>query len=213
MSHFWRLVWLFTLASMAGFLLESGESLLSLGYVQNRQGLLYGPFTPVYGAGAVALALLWPLLRDKGRPLAFLCAALVGAGVEYLWSWGQEALFGVLFWDYHHFRFHLDGRVNLPFTLLWGLLGLSFWVWFYPRFRSFWSGLPPSGTAVVGLVLTLLLVGDGLWSAAALVRQGQRQADLPAFSPLTAYLDHVWPDEALASRFPTMRIIAKRQTA
>ena len=90
MSRFWRLVWLFALASMAGFLLESGESLFSLGYVQNRQGLLYGPFTPVYGAGAVVLALLWPALKDKPRPAAFLCAALVGAGVEYLWSWGQE---------------------------------------------------------------------------------------------------------------------------
>jgi len=212
MSRFWRLVWLFALASMAGFLLESGESLFSLGYVQNRQGLLYGPFTPVYGAGAVVLALLWPALKDKPRPAAFLCAALVGAGVEYLWSWGQEALFGVLFWDYRHFRFHLDGRVNLPFTLFWGALGLAFWVWFYPWFRSVWSALPSSGTAIVGLSLVLLLTGDGMWSAAALARQDQRQANLPAFSPLTAYLDEVWSDEALAARFPTMRIIEKGQT-
>lgn len=212
MSRFWRLVWLFTLASMAGFLLESGESLFSLGYVQNRQGLLYGPFTPVYGAGAVVLALLWPVLKDKPRPVAFACAALVGAGVEYLWSWTQELLFGVTFWDYHHFRFHLDGRINLPFTLFWGALGLAFWVWFYPRFRSFWARLPRSGTAIVGLALALLLVGDGMWSAAALVRQSQRQADLPAFSPLTAYLDEVWSDEVLADRFPSMRIVEKRQT-
>lgn len=212
MSRFWRLVWLFALASMAGFLLESGESLFSLGYVQNRQGLLYGPFTPVYGAGVVVLALLWPALRGKPRPVAFVCATLVGSGVEYLWSWGQEALFGVLFWDYRHFRFHLDGRINLPFTLFWGVLGLAFWVWFYPRFRSFWSGLPPSSAALVGLALTLLLLGDGMWSAAALVRQDQRQSDLPAFSPLTAYLDEVWSDEALAARFPTMRIVEKGQT-
>lgn len=212
MSHFCRLVWLFALASMAGFLLESGESLFSLGYVQNRQGMLYGPFTPVYGAGAVVLALLWPAFKGLPHTFSFVCAALVGAMVEYLWSWGQEALFGVLFWDYRHFRFHLEGRINLPFTLLWGALGLAFWGWFYPRFRSFWTTLSPLGTAVVGLALALLLAGDGMWSAAALARQDQRQADLPALSPLTSYLDEVWSDEALATRFPTMRIIEKGQT-
>lgn len=211
MSRFWRLAWLFALASMAGFLLESGESLLSLGYVQNRQGMLYGPFTPVYGAGAVTLALLWPLLRDKSRPVAFAAAALVGTAVEYLWSLAQEALFGVVFWDYHHFRFHLDGRVNLPFALLWGLLGLAFWTWFWPGFHSFWQALPRSGAALVGLALALLLTGDAMWSAAALVRRSQRQQAVPAFSPLTAYLDEAWSDEALAARFPSMKIVQKEQ--
>ncbi len=211
MSRFWRLVWLFALASMAGFLLESAESLLSLGYVQNRQGMLYGPFTPVYGAGAVTLALLWPLLRDKSRPVAFAAAALVGMAVEYLWSWGQELLFGVVFWDYHHFRFHLDGRINLPFALFWGALGLAFWTWFYPRFRDFWTTLPPGGTALVGLVLAMFLIGDGMWSAAVLVRQDQRQDHLPAFSPLTTYLDRTWSDEALAAHFPSMKIVQKEQ--
>ena len=211
MSRFWRLVWLFALASMAGFLLESGESLWSLGYVQNRQGLLYGPFTPVYGAGAVVLAMLWPLLKNKGPLTAFLAAALAGTAVEYLWSWGQELLFGVVFWDYHHFRFHLDGRVNLPFALLWGLLGLAFWTWFWPGFHDRWERLPRGGTTIVGLALTLLLLGDGMWSAAALVRQAQRQSDTPAFSSLTAYLDQAWPDEALAAHFPAMKIVKKVQ--
>lgn len=201
----WRLVWLFVLASLAGFLLESLESLLSLGYVQNRQGLLYGPFAPVYGAGAVVLALAWPLMKSLPRLGIFLLSALLGTGVEYLWSWGQEILFGSVFWDYHHFRFHLHGRVNLPFALLWGLLGLFFLHWVWPRFCTLWQSPAPWRSVLVALALALLLTGDGLLSAAALLRQAQRQQAVSALSPLQVYLDEAWPDEALTETFPTMR--------
>ncbi len=207
MSRFWRLCWLFALASMAGFLMESAESLLTLGYVQNRQGLLYGPFAPVYGAGAVTLALLWPLVKPLNPAGRFCAAALAGTAVEFLWSWGQEMLFGAVFWDYHHFRFHLDGRVNLPFSLIWGALGLAFWAWVWPAFRARWAGLPSQGAALVGLALAMLLTLDGMWSAAVLVRQDQRRSGVAAFSPLTAYLDTAWPDAALKAQFPTMKFI------
>ena len=200
-----RLVWLFVLASMAGFLLESGESLLRLGYVENRQGLLYGPFTPVYGAGAVCLALTWPWVRGKSPAVQFALAVLLGSGVEFVWSILQERLFGVVFWDYHHFRFHLDGRVNLLFSLFWGLLGLAFWRWFYPKFLRCWSR-PRFGSGLAALALALLLTGDGLWSSAVFVRQAQRQRGVPALSALTVYLDDRWPDAALAARFPAMRL-------
>ena len=211
MARIWNLVWLFTFASMAGFLLESGESLLSLGYVQNRQGLLYGPFAPVYGAGAVALALLWPLVRGRSPVWAFLLAAIAGAGVEYLWSVCQERWFGVSFWDYSHFRFHLNGRINLPFTLLWGLLGLLFWYGIWPRLQRLHLTTSRS-VSLMGLLLALFFAGNSLWSAAALTRQAQRYQGIAAFSPLTSYLDAVWPDEALQKQFPTMRQIQKEQT-
>ena len=211
MERAWKLVWLFTLASMAGFLLESGESLLSLGYVQNRQGLLYGPFAPVYGAGAVALALLWPLVRDCSPIGAFFLAAATAAGVEYLWSVCQERWFGVSFWDYSHFRFHLNGRINLTFTLLWGLLGLLFWYGIWPHLRRI-RPTSPRSVSLIGLLLALFFAGNSLWSAAALTRQAQRQQGIAAFSPLTSYLDAVWPDQALQEQFPTMRQIQKEQT-
>ncbi len=204
MSRFFRLIWLFALASMAGFLLESVESLWSLGYIQNRQGLLYGPFAPVYGAGAVVLALLWPAVKGLGRGAAFAVAALAGTAVEYLWSWGQEVFFHAAFWDYRHFRFQLDGRVNLAFSLFWGALGLGFWLWVWPRFQAHWPQ-KRRGLALAGAALTLLLAGDALLSVAALSRQAQRQEKVAALSPLQLYLDEVWPDEALEECFPTMR--------
>ncbi len=213
MTLLWRLVWLFTLGSLAGFLLESLESLYSLGYVQNRQGLLYGPFAPVYGTGAVVLALVWPRVKHWSKPAAFALAAILGTAVEYLWSWGQEGLFGAIFWDYRHFRFHLNGRVNLPFALFWGVLGLCFWQWVWPRFRSLWAFPARWAHTAVALVLALLLVGDGLLSAAALYRQAQRREEVAAHSPLQLYLDKAWPDEALRQSFPTMKWVHRPFTS
>ena len=203
----WRLLWLFTLTSLAGFLLESGESLWSLGYVQNRQGVLFGPFAPVYGVGAVTLALAYPAARRLSPLPAFLLAMLLGTLVEFLWSWGQERLFGVVFWDYHHFRFHIQGRVNLVFSLFWGCLGLLFWRQLWPRFLRLFPLPPQSASALTALVLILLFSVNGLLSTAALLRQAQRRAQLPALSPVQLYLDRVWPDETLKTIFPTMRRI------
>lgn len=205
MHRIWRLIWLFTFASMFGFLLESLESLLSTGYVQNRQGMLFGPFTPVYGGGAVLLALLWPLVKGLRRPAIFLVAILAGTAIEYAWSVAQERLFGVVFWDYSHLPFQFHGRVNLIFSLFWGILGFVFWRWIWPRFQKIYDLLPRSSTAWIGLALAMLTAVNVMWSSAALIRYDQRQNAVAAASPLSLYLDRVWTDEALAAHFPTMR--------
>lgn len=206
MHRIWRLVWLFTFASLSGFLLESLESLLSTGSVQNRQGMLFGPFTPVYGGAAVVFALIYPLVKNRGVLFSFFLAVLVGTAVEYLWSVAQESLFGVVFWNYDHLPFQLHGRVNLLFSLLWGLLGTIFWHWFWPNFRRAYDALPPVNTAWIGLALAVFFSCTGLWSSAALIRREQRQHAVAAFSPLSAYLDHAWSDEALSLHFPAMRL-------
>ena len=45
--------WIFMIGSIIGYLVEMAVALVQKGCFESRQGLLYGPFTPVYGAGAV----------------------------------------------------------------------------------------------------------------------------------------------------------------
>jgi uncharacterized membrane protein len=189
---------------MAGFLLESLESLFSLGYVQNRQGLVYGPFTPVYGVGALVLALCWPRLKKKNWLIIFAAAALVSAALEYLWSWGLELLSGAVFWDYSRLPFNLDGRVNLLFALFWGALGLAFLRWLYKPFCRFVAELPRRGRGLVTWTLAVLLLGDIALSAGAFSRQKARQDAVAASSPVELFLDRTYPDEWLEEQFPCM---------
>ena len=198
-------IWLFALAARAGFLLESLESWLSLGYVQNRQGLLFGPFTPVYGAGAVCFALCRPLLGRGSWPRAFWVCFFTGSVVEFVWSWCQEALFATRWWDYGHLPFQLGGRVSLLFALCWGVLGALFLQGVEPWLRR---ALRPSlGRDLVAAALFLLLAGDVLFSGAVFYRQAQRARDIPPANPVWAYLDRHFSDQALQAQFPVMRLL------
>ncbi|MPN18310.1 hypothetical protein SDC9_165670 [bioreactor metagenome] len=204
-----RAIWLFGACCMAGFLLESMESFASLGYVENRQGLLYGPFTPIYGVGALAMVLFRPLLKNRSWPTVIAAAAVVGTAVEYLWGWAAEALFGTLFWDYRHFPLQLDGRVNLLFTLFWGVLGGILLKVVYPPFCHFIAGLHRGGRSLVTWVLIFLMAANVTLSAFAFTRQRQRQRQeaVSAASPLEVFLDQTYPDQWMRETFPGMRLL------
>ena len=207
-----RLVWLFTLCSILGFLLESLQSLLELGYVENRQGLLYGPFTPIYGLGALLFALCFPLLRRCSPGFLLVVAGGLGAWFEYLCSLIQERAFGTISWEYSHIGLDLDGRTNLILALCWGGLGVFFTLCFYPAYRHFLSGQARRGKRLLTLVLLVFFLSNGLLSAAALVRQAQRRDNIPAFSPAALFLDRQYPDAVLDRTFPNMTVVSHSST-
>jgi len=41
--------WLFVIGSIVGYIYEMIVVLVQKGYFESRQGLIYGPFTPIYG--------------------------------------------------------------------------------------------------------------------------------------------------------------------
>lgn len=205
---FHRAVWLFAACSMVGFLLESLQSWVMLGYVENRQGLLYGPFTPVYGAGALLYAFCYPYLKNKPWPVVFVSSALLGSLIEFIWSWGQESLFHVVFWDYTMQPLQIQGRVSLNFALCWGVLGLFFYYVFYPYFLRAMEAMRSRGKALVSWSLLLLMVCNFSVSIAAFSRQAQRRDQIPPATAIEAFLDKTYPDERLRLQFPTMQDIS-----
>ncbi len=50
--------WLFIIGSILGYIFEMIVVLFQKGYFESRQGLIYGPFTPVYGIGAIIYYLI-----------------------------------------------------------------------------------------------------------------------------------------------------------
>lgn len=71
-------------------------------HIEPRRGLLYGPFSPVYGFGAVIMSLF---VKEKRSPFkTFLYTALAGGIVEYLVSFLQET--------FTHYGEFLDKHYN-----------------------------------------------------------------------------------------------------
>ena len=44
-----KIFWIFVIGSLLGYIYEIIITYFKLGHFENRQGLIYGPFIPVYG--------------------------------------------------------------------------------------------------------------------------------------------------------------------
>lgn len=202
----WRLFWVFLPASCLGCLTETLFMLLTTGQLQNRSGVLYGPFSLVWGLGAVLFTVL--LHRLDGRRGCLFCAGtLLGACFEYACSWLQEVLFGACFWDYSHLPFHINGRVNLLFSTFWGLAAVVWAEALCPRLCGWIGRIPERTGRPLTAALAALMLCNVLLSAAALVRMDRRQRDVPAVTAVERFLDRVYPDQVLQRTFSNLTYI------
>lgn len=81
-----------------------------------------------------------------------------------------EKVLGVSFWDYRELPGNIQGRVCLPFSLIWGALSLPLVYWLHPALLPWLSGIP----FPVGWMALLTVLTDGLISAALLRQTGNR---------------------------------------
>ena len=127
------------------------------------RGVLHGPWAPIYGVGAVWMVLL--RAATKQGPLRyFLTCAGVCAGVEYLTSWGLEAMFHARWWDYTGCFLNLNGRICAMSILFFAAAGMAVAYGVAPCFWRLVRRAPQPGAAGVCISLTLLFLLDLLRS-------------------------------------------------
>ena len=85
--------WLFVIGSLVGYILEMIVGLVQTGHFESRQGLIYGPFTPVYGIGMAMYYFILnhmktdnkvKILNINGRTSILHCTYWGIAGVLYV---------------------------------------------------------------------------------------------------------------------------------
>ncbi len=209
-NHFARGINLYKLllvcfvGSFAGVVVEMLWCLVRNGYIESRAGLVYGPFNLLYGAGAVVLTLALYRYRNRGYLLSFLGGMIVGSVVEYVCSWGQEALFGSRSWDYSNIPFNLNGRICLLYSVFWGVLGVLWIKDIYPRMAKWILKIPNKAGKIMTWCLTIFLVINAVVTCVAVARWSQRvQGDAPASSFWT-FVDERFPDERMERIFANM---------
>ena len=205
--NFYKLFWVFIIVSFLGCLAETIFMLLTRGELQNRSGVLYGSFSLVWGLGAVLFTVCFHRLAGRSPLLILLAGTALGAGYEYACSWLQEVLFGACFWDYSHLPFNINGRVNLVFSLFWGVAAVLWVKWVYPAACRWIGKIPNRAGRPLTLVLAALLAFDIGLTAAALGRMNQRQHDIPASGPVAEFLDIRYPDRRLEAIFTNLTYI------
>ena len=120
MAYFWY----FLGYGFLGYLLEKLFAALTHAEHRVRKGFLLAPVCPVYG---LAMCAVLALGADRIGPLwelALLCS-ITATTAEYAVHLFCDAVLGVRFWDYSATKTDVNGRICLPFSLAWGVLGAA----------------------------------------------------------------------------------------
>lgn len=152
----------FLTGCLAGWIYEEIFYWVTEGMLRNR-GLLYGPWLPIYGVGAIAIYAMKPL---KKHPLLlfFLCVGVTGV-VEYVIGYAGIRYFGLRLWDYRGLFLNLNGIICFRSVMSFGVLGMAFHYILEPFAESIYSRSSPRTIQSVCLVLALLFLIDCILSA------------------------------------------------
>jgi len=170
---------LFGVYSFAGWLIEVIYRSATQRMFINA-GFLYGPFVPIYGAGAVFIMLLEYYLRDWHLAPRIIIYGFVLTLLEYLVGYFFEKIFRLKLWDYSDSRFNLHGRISFSFTLAWAILALVFMVFIHPPVLRNVLNLDTFYIKMFAFVFTAYFFTDFLSSVISLTQFRERIAYLYA---------------------------------
>ena len=168
-------VWYFLGYGFLGYLLEKLFARATHAAHQVRKGFVLMPVCPVYGLAMSLLLALDAAKIGSFWELAFLGGA-VCTGVEYAVHWACEEALNVKFWDYSATKMDVNGRICLPFSIVWGYLSALAVRWIQPSLAPLAARVPVAVTNLMLLVLAL----DALWSVGILLRWGDVELLAPA---------------------------------
>ena len=155
---FYQLLWLYMIYSFIGWCGEVVVAAVKRHRFVNR-GAVSGPFCPIYGLGAVVVAVFFPEL--KGNPLfLFLGGMVVNTFVEYVTGRIMEMSLHKKWWDYSDQKFNLGGYVCLKTSVLWGICTVLMIYVLNPVFTGLVGLIPKLWGEIILWVLFGLLIVD-----------------------------------------------------
>lgn len=136
-----------------------------------NRGFLTGPLCPIYGAGAVMMAVFLQPLKELPLPvsvfgvnfsitplLVFVVGMILADIVEFVTSLAMEKLFHARWWDYSDKLFNIQGRICLQHSLYWGTGSVVFTYIVHPFFSTYTEKIfPPTDPNILYVVLLVIL--------------------------------------------------------
>lgn len=190
-----KLFCVFVIGSIIGYLLEMIVGLVQNGHFVSKQGLIYGPFSQVYGIGLVIYYLVIP--NNKKIIEIFLISMFLGGIVEYIFSYLQETFFGTISWDYSNLLFNINGRTSLLHCIYWGIGGILFSKYIRPQIEKIDLLYPKMWFKVLTIFLAIFLLFDIIISSLACKRQEERKEGIEPKNNIEIFLDKTYTDEVL----------------
>ena len=207
---FYKLTLLFFIGAFLGDIVETIFCYVTAGVLMSRSSVVYGPFSIVWGLGAVLLTAILYRWRDKSDRYIFCVGTVLGGAYEYLCSVFTELVFGTVFWDYSHIPFNLGGRINLLYCFFWGIAAVVWLKMVYPRLSDLIEKTPPRPGIILTWGLVVFMIFNMAVSSLAMARYVERNTIAqPSQTSLGRLLDDRFPNERMERIYPNAIILEK----
>lgn len=202
--NFFNLFWIFVVCCVLGLIIEEIFHLVVFHEYQDRAGMLFGPFSPIYGFGALLMTIALNRFHDKPVWVIFLVSAGIGGAFEYFTSWIMEFSFGIVAWDYSGTFLSIDGRTNFVFMVAWGVLGLAWIKLLLPQLLKLINLIPWNWRYGLTAVCAALMLVDGIMSIQSIDCWYSRMAGKAPDTPIEQFYNKHFDNEFMQNRFQTM---------
>lgn len=146
----------FFVYSILGYILETVVSLITKSNF--KSGILTGPWTIVYGIGALVILFTSNYLfknlhmnRVIETIVLFFVIGIILSFLEALGGVLTEKIFGKVFWDYSSQKYHIGHYISLEMTLVWSVASIIFIYVINPLLKNFIKKIP--------IFITIILIG------------------------------------------------------
>ena len=217
---FFNLFWVFVVCSFLGLVIETIFHFVVVdpGQYQDRAGVLFGPFSPIYGFGAVLMTIALNRFYKANPLIIFAVSAVIGGAFEFFVSWFMQTAFGAVAWNYTGMTIFgfpdpvaalLQGRTSTPFMMMWGALGFVWIKFCLPALLKLINLIPWKLRYAVTAVCAALMIVNGVMTLQALECWYERLSGIQPSSPVEEFYARNFDNDYMQHRFQSMSIKPK----
>ncbi|MBR4617749.1 MAG: putative ABC transporter permease [Bacilli bacterium] len=135
---------IFMMYAVIGWIYEVFLEVVVYRWGFSNRGVLFGPYCPVYGVGALLfIFLIYPIIKNKSIktkvlmiPIIFVLCALLATALELITSYLCEFFLGSWPWQtYADYKYNFQARVALSPSIRFGIGGVVFLYLLEPVFE------------------------------------------------------------------------------
>lgn len=163
----------FMLYAIIGWIYEVFLEVVIYKWGFTNRGVLFGPYCPVYGFGALAFLLtIYPLIKDKKTykkllliPIIFILCMIVATAIELITSYLCEFFLGSWPWQtYSSYKYNFEARIALSPSIRFGIGGVIFLYVLQPLFEKLCNKLGDKKITIITNVLLVIIVIDCIYT-------------------------------------------------
>lgn len=216
--NFFNLFWVFVVCCVLGLVIETVYHMVVVdpGVYQDRAGMLFGPFSPIYGFGAVLMTVALNRFYRSNPLIVFVVSAVIGGLFEAAVSWFMQTGFGAVAWDYSGstiFGLFPDpvaelfgGRTSTLFMCMWGALGFVWIKLCLPWLLKFINVIPWRARYSFTALCAVLMAVNGIMTLQALDCWFERLSGVAQTAPVERFYAEHFDNAYMEHRFESMTI-------